>query len=97
MEKNWQMEYSNLLKLEETLWKQISGIQWIEGDSNTNFFHISTTIRRRQNKILALKDTSGSWFFYHDHIVNHITSPCKNLYISTHLQSPLLYGVPMCV
>lgn len=74
--------------MEETLWK--SRLQWIKEGDNNKFFHWSTTIRRRKNKILALKDSSGNWFFEHEHITNHISSHFKNLYTSTHLQSPLL-------
>ncbi|KAJ6341151.1 hypothetical protein OIU78_009342 [Salix suchowensis] len=32
-----------------------------EGDRNTHFFHLSTIIRRRKNKIEGLQNTNGDW------------------------------------
>jgi len=39
--------YDNILKDVEELWKQKSGVAWLnEGDSNTRFFHCSTVVTR---------------------------------------------------
>lgn len=41
-------------------WKQKSRIQWLqEGDRHTKFFHLTTIIRRRWNKIERLKYNEG--------------------------------------
>ncbi|KAG7558925.1 Ribonuclease H-like superfamily [Arabidopsis thaliana x Arabidopsis arenosa] len=51
-----------LLEQEETLWFQKSREKAIAlGDRNTSFFHTSTVIRRRRNKIEMLKDGEGRW------------------------------------
>ncbi|CAL9014923.1 unnamed protein product, partial [Prunus brigantina] len=35
---------------------------WLkEGDRNTHFFHLSTVIRRRRNKLEGLKNDTGEW------------------------------------
>ena len=48
-------EYNHLLDQEELFWKQKSRNNWLkEGDRNTYFFHLSTIISRRKNKIEGL-------------------------------------------
>ncbi|KAB5545180.1 hypothetical protein DKX38_013292 [Salix brachista] len=55
-------EYNLLLDQEELFWKQKSRNSWLkEGDRNTHFFHLSTIIRRRKNKIEGLQNTNGDW------------------------------------
>ncbi|XP_010513759.1 PREDICTED: uncharacterized protein LOC104789811 [Camelina sativa] len=55
-------EFEAVLEQEETLWFQKSREKWIvDGDRNTTFFHTSTIIRRRRNKIEMLKDDTGCW------------------------------------
>ncbi|KAM2666646.1 hypothetical protein EV2_018455 [Malus domestica] len=47
---------------EEIFWKQKSRVKWLqEGDRNTRFFHLSTIIRRRRNKIEGLWNNDGVW------------------------------------
>lgn len=47
---------------EELLWYQKSHSRWIKlGDRNTKFFHSTTIIRRRHNRVEALKDDRGQW------------------------------------
>lgn len=51
-----------LLEQEEMLWFQKSREKLIVvGDRNTTFFHTSTMIRRRRNKIEMLKDSYDMW------------------------------------
>lgn len=55
-------DFQNILKQGEVLWYQKSRAKWIlEGDRNTKFFHFSTIIRSRRNRILSLKDSGGNW------------------------------------
>ncbi|KAL5858823.1 hypothetical protein ACOSQ4_000119 [Xanthoceras sorbifolium] len=43
-------------------WHQKSRNNWLRcGDRNTKFFHLSTMIRRRRNKIEGLRDVNGDW------------------------------------
>ncbi|CAL8995128.1 unnamed protein product [Prunus brigantina] len=49
-------------EMEALFWQQKSRIQWLqEGDRNTKFFHMTTVIRRRRNKIERLKNEEGVW------------------------------------
>ncbi|KAB5569276.1 hypothetical protein DKX38_003069 [Salix brachista] len=59
----FQRKRSILARLaEELFWKQKSRNSWLkEGDRNTHFFHLSTIIRRRKNKIEGLQNTNGDW------------------------------------
>lgn len=49
------------LKQEEMSFQK-SREEWIKsGDLNTKFYHAATMIRRRRNRIEALKNDSGTW------------------------------------
>lgn len=55
-------EFEVVLEQEEMVWFQKSREKWIAlGDRNTSFFHTSTVIRRRKNRIEMLKKDDGSW------------------------------------
>lgn len=55
-------EFDAVLEQEEVIWFQKSREKWIAlGDRNTKFFHTSTVIRRRRNRIDMLKDEGGRW------------------------------------
>ena len=55
-------EYQGILEQEEIFWQQKSRNCWLkDGDKNTKFFHLSTIIRRRRNKIEGFKRDDGSW------------------------------------
>ena len=44
------------------MWHQRSRLQWIQsGDRNTQFFHGTTTQRKRKNFIKGLRDNEGRW------------------------------------
>ena len=55
-------ELDIVLEQEETIWYQKSREKWITmGDRNTSYFHTSTIIRRRRNRIEMLQDDAGRW------------------------------------
>jgi hypothetical protein len=57
-----QKELHTLLGKEERMWRQRSRSEWLQaGDKNTRYFHCRATQRRRRNRILQLKDSTGSW------------------------------------
>uniref|UniRef100_A0A803Q9F4 Reverse transcriptase domain-containing protein n=1 Tax=Cannabis sativa TaxID=3483 RepID=A0A803Q9F4_CANSA len=46
----------------ESIWRQKSREMWLKlGDHNSKFFHASTIIRRRRNKIVTIKDNNNNW------------------------------------
>ncbi|XP_024178006.1 uncharacterized protein LOC112183925 [Rosa chinensis] len=56
-------EYESILNQENLFWKQKSRDKWLQGgDRNTKFFHLTTLVRRRKNKIEGLFDSNGNWF-----------------------------------
>ncbi|KAF7831333.1 ribonuclease H [Senna tora] len=62
LENDLKNELDEVLKQEEILWFQKSRGQWIhDGDKNTRLYHTKTIIRRRRNKVKALKDDEGDW------------------------------------
>ncbi|XP_021827477.1 uncharacterized protein LOC110768097 [Prunus avium] len=53
-------DFNKILEQEAQFWKQKSRVQWLqEGDRNTKFFHLTTVIRRRRNKIESLRNNDG--------------------------------------
>ncbi|WCJ35671.1 DNAse I-like superfamily protein [Euphorbia peplus] len=55
-------DLNDVLRQEELIWYQKSRVQWLLfGDRNTKFFHTSTIIRRRRNKVEGLKDDADCW------------------------------------
>ncbi|XP_021810643.1 uncharacterized protein LOC110753955 [Prunus avium] len=51
---------------EELFWLQKSRNTWLkERGRNTRFFHLSTVIRRRRNKLEGLNNEAGNWFAPH--------------------------------
>ncbi|XP_021826800.1 uncharacterized protein LOC110767533 [Prunus avium] len=62
LEKDLASDYQALLDQEELFWLQKSRNTWLrEGDRNTKFFHLSTIIRRRRNKLEGLTNAQGMW------------------------------------
>ncbi|XP_034217323.1 uncharacterized protein LOC117628881 [Prunus dulcis] len=55
-------DFNNVLQQEAVFWQQKSRITWLQdGDRNTKFFHTTTIIRRKRNKIERLKNANGIW------------------------------------
>ncbi|XP_008227624.1 PREDICTED: uncharacterized protein LOC103327111 [Prunus mume] len=53
-------DFNEVLDHEALFWKQKSMINWLQGgDRNTKFFHLTTVIRSRRNKIERLKNSNG--------------------------------------
>lgn len=53
-------EFEIVLEQEELIWLQKSREKWVVyGDRNTKFFHMSTIIRRRRNKVDMLKNSEN--------------------------------------
>ncbi|XP_021729754.1 uncharacterized protein LOC110696708 [Chenopodium quinoa] len=62
LEASLHREMDDVLNQEEMLWFQKSSVEAIpDGDRNTRYFHLSTIMRRRRNRIETLQDGDGNW------------------------------------
>lgn len=74
-------EFEVVLEQEEMLWYQKSREKWVVlGDRNTSFFHTSTIIRRKRNRIDMLKNEEGSWITNATELENLANEYYKRLY-----------------
>ncbi|KAL8137631.1 hypothetical protein V2J09_003632 [Rumex salicifolius] len=76
-----ELQNSYTLAQQEKLWFQKSRESWIElGDRNTKFFHASTVIRRRKNRISALRNAKDEWVEDQGELETMATNFFKQLY-----------------
>jgi ribonuclease HI len=95
IERTLREDYFNVLKLEEDFWALKSRVGWVvEGDRNTKFFHTSTLVRRRYNKIVRLRNSVGDWITDSDLIRLHIQQGFVDRFSSTHVQLPNGFCLP---
>ena len=88
LDKQLQGELNKVLNNEEELWAMKSRINWmIQGDRNTSFYHVSTLIRRKHNKILSIKDAQGEWIFEQPAVMDFIQNHFRKLFSSEMLLS----------
>lgn len=74
-------EYEVILEQEEIILFQKSREKWIAlGDRNTSYFHTSTIIRRRRNRVEMLKNDEGGWISEPKELENLAVSYYKRLY-----------------
>jgi exonuclease III len=95
LEKSLRMEYGNILKLEEDFWALKSRVGWVvEGDRNTKFFHTTTLVRRRYNKIVRIRNNMGDWIVDSQLIRNHIQQGFIDLFSTSHVSSVSSFSAP---
>ncbi|PRQ56922.1 putative endonuclease/exonuclease/phosphatase [Rosa chinensis] len=76
-------DYENILNQQNLFWKQKSRDKWLQGgDRNTKFFHLTTLLRRRKNKIEGLFDSNGTWFTDSASMKNIVVDFFTNLFSS---------------
>lgn len=74
-------EFDVVLEQEEMIWYQKSREKWIVlGERNTKFFHTSTIIRRRRNRIELLRDDDGRWISNSQDLEKLATDYYRKLY-----------------
>lgn len=62
LERNLRDELKEMLLQEEMIWRQRARTEWLRcGDNNTKFFHMSTLIIRKRNRIEVLQDDHEAW------------------------------------
>nr|XP_025664883.1 uncharacterized protein LOC112763420 [Arachis hypogaea] len=81
LQKDLWVEYEKILLQEELLWFQKARSKWINfGDRNTKFFHGSTMVKRRKNKMASLQNDTGDWITDKATLEYMATSFFSNLY-----------------
>lgn len=75
------LEYNETLIQEEILWFQKSRSRWlVYGDRNTRYFHTSTIVKRRRNKITSLCTEEGNWISDDEALKSLAVNFYSNLY-----------------
>ena len=73
-------ELDDVLNQIETFWFQKSRMAAIkDGDRNTRYFHLSTIIRRRYNRI----EITAGWYWGLDHGVDRHQASCLGLFLAS--------------
>lgn len=88
---NFQLEQAaaqalvELEKKEEVFWKERAKARWIEaGDSNTHFFHLTTLIHRRYNRVDYIKNLDNIWINDRQGIGDAFESHYSHIFASVH-------------
>ena len=90
LEKDLQKELNEVLNQEQELWALKSRLNWmVLGDRNTSFFHVSTIVQRRRNRISCLKNSVGEWVQEETQIMSFIREAFVKLYTTSHLEEKL--------
>lgn len=95
LERGLKKERNLILLQEEMLWLQKSRIEWLKsGDNNKCFFHTSTVVRRRRNKIYMLMDIEGNWVEGRDELKSTEVEYYANLFKSNkNNPATFIYGL----
>uniref|UniRef100_A0A803QHZ7 Reverse transcriptase domain-containing protein n=1 Tax=Cannabis sativa TaxID=3483 RepID=A0A803QHZ7_CANSA len=79
-----QLEILELEAKMERIWKQKSRENWLKyGDNNTKFFHASTVVRRRQNRVSCIETSPNVWIRSRHDIGQYFQDKFQELYQST--------------
>lgn len=74
-------ELDVILDQERDLWALKSQVSWmVVGDRNTSFFHVTTLVRRKRNKIFSLKNNVGEWMHEEREVMEFIKKGYEDLY-----------------
>ncbi|GAU46050.1 hypothetical protein TSUD_191210 [Trifolium subterraneum] len=80
-QRDLQQELTLVLKQEEAVWFQKSRSQWIkDGDRNTRYYHVKTIKRRRQNKIIMLRNDQNEWVEEEENLKAMVNNYYKRLF-----------------
>ena len=61
-----------------------SRVNWmIQGDCDTNFYHVSTLIRRKRNQIMAIKNAVRDWIHEEGEIKEFIRCGFERVFLSS--------------
>ena len=84
LEKQLLRDLDTILNQELELWALKSRVNWlVQGDRNTSFYHISTLVRRKRNRIDAIKYSVDEWIFEERGIMEVIRKGYEELFTSS--------------
>ena len=87
LEKKLHSKLELVLAQEEELWALKSRLNWmIFGDRNTSFYHMSAIVRRKRNKIQAIKNSVDDWLLDEREVMEHIRKSFMELYTTSQSQ-----------
>lgn len=90
LEGDLQRELNEVLNQEQELWALKSRMNWmVLGDKNTSFFHMSTIVQRKRNRISCLKNSVREWIQEEMQVMNFVWEGFVKLYTISHLESKL--------
>ena len=73
------------------MWALKSRVNWlIQGDRNTAFYHVSTLVRRKRNKISSIKDRMGEWLHDENEVKEFIREGFSSIYTTSLLSASCL-------
>ena len=76
-------ELANLLQQQEKYWQQRAEQYWLAlGDSNTKFFYLFASARKRKNSFNKLRNENNQWCTWDDGLPNIILSYFNDLFQS---------------
>jgi hypothetical protein len=82
--KELEKEHGELLKTQETMWRQRSRAVWLRDvDRNTKFFHNKASQRAKTNNIKKIKDEEGVWWRGDEHIERVLINYYDELFSSS--------------
>ena len=74
-------DLDTVLNQEEEIWALKSRVNWmIQGDRNTAFYHVSTLVRRKRKKILAIKYLVGEWIYQEEDVKEFMKNGYSDIY-----------------
>ncbi|XP_075665353.1 uncharacterized protein LOC142635018 [Castanea sativa] len=87
---NWnRLHFGNIFEKKKSIMAKLNGIQRaMSGDRNIAFYHVSTLVRRKRNRILAIKDLTREWIHEENEIKDFIRRGFEGVYTSSFLSSP---------
>ena len=95
LDKTLKMEFQTILRLEEEFWALKSRVGWVvEGDRNTSFFHTSTIVRRKFNKISRIQNSLEEWIEDRTQVMNPIQRGFLDLFSTSHVSSNCGFNPP---
>ena len=73
------------------MWALKSRVNWlVQGDRNTAFYYVSTLVRRKRNKISAIKDRMEEWLHEENEVKEFIREGFSSIYTTSLLSASRL-------